>query len=596
MRDRQLGIRWGTLAVCMAVCLSATALSFGVESSGETVFTYELTGDGAIITGCTAEVSSLVIPASLEGQPVTAIGPDAFRRNTALVSVSVPEGVRSIGSHAFYMCTKLTSVTLPSSLCSMGDCAFALCHALEAVAIPDGVTQVGMMAFSYCKALEMVSIGRSTASIGFDAFGDCLALRTLEVSADNTAYCVDNGILYDKQRTHAIKCPSALPVSDCTLPESVRVIDKNAFAKVSGLQTVVLPEALETIGDKAFDGCTGLRYAVILATEAQISTTAFSDCEQVSLVCEEDSVVYTQAGEAGLNRLPLPIGLHIACLPNKSAYVQGEPFVPDGLVVNGCYADGSETVLPPYYRLEGYDPTVIGEQTVSVICGELTADFRVTVEDKPLAGIAVTQKPSRLSYMVGEQLDTTGMVVTLRYQDSTSRTVTEGWNTNYDFSRDGTQTVIVRYRDQQTSFTVTVAPAASTPMSSSVYSIRDGFVFPITVHTTVGEFLGRMSESKDLRVVRDDAVIHDGARVATGMAVQRVQGENILHSLTLAVQGDVNGDEEISVSDMMLIKSALLQKAPLSGVQALAGDYSGDGSLSITDFIQLKAYVLGKAN
>ena len=63
-------------------------------------------------------------------------------------------------------------------------------------------------------------------------------------------------------------------------------------------------------------------------------------------------------------------------------------------------------------------------------------------------------------------------------------------------------------------------------------------------------------------------------------------------SLTVVVPGDVNGDGGITISDMLMLKSAVLGQ-PLEGAAVAAGDLNGDGNVSVTDFLKSKAYLLG---
>lgn len=76
--------------------------------------------------------------------------------------------------------------------------------------------------------------------------------------------------------------------------------------------------------------------------------------------------------------------------------------------------------------------------------------------------------------------------------------------------------------------------------------------------------------------------------VATGMTLS---AEGVT-PLTAVVTGDLNGDGGISISDMLLVKSALLGQE-LSAAAAVAGDMNFDGNVTITDFLKVKAYVLG---
>ena len=80
---------------------------------------------------------------------VTSIEKDAFLRNSAIISVKIPNSVTSIGESAFEACTGLTSITIPNS-----------------------VTEIGSAAFEGCTNLKLIIIGSSVASIGSRAFAD----------------------------------------------------------------------------------------------------------------------------------------------------------------------------------------------------------------------------------------------------------------------------------------------------------------------------------------------------------------------------------------------------------------------------------------
>src|SRR4051812_45575741 len=70
-------------------------------------FTY-ITNNGAItITGYTGPGGAVVIPATINNWPVTAIGDYAFADKTALTAVTIPATVASIGENAFLSCINL---------------------------------------------------------------------------------------------------------------------------------------------------------------------------------------------------------------------------------------------------------------------------------------------------------------------------------------------------------------------------------------------------------------------------------------------------------------------------------------------------------
>jgi hypothetical protein len=71
-------------------------------------------------------VRDIIIPATLAGLPVTAIGPAVFQGRTELATVTIPDSVRLIGQGAFSGCTGLSKVTILNSATTIGDSAFPL--------------------------------------------------------------------------------------------------------------------------------------------------------------------------------------------------------------------------------------------------------------------------------------------------------------------------------------------------------------------------------------------------------------------------------------------------------------------------------------
>ena len=99
------------------------------------VLEYSLSSDNkATITGLSSYSSSdLIIPPTVDGHPVVAIGNKAFEYRSGLTSVTIPTSVTSIGYGAFGGCSELTSVTIPASVISIGYYAFEVCPKLTSV-------------------------------------------------------------------------------------------------------------------------------------------------------------------------------------------------------------------------------------------------------------------------------------------------------------------------------------------------------------------------------------------------------------------------------------------------------------------------------
>lgn len=80
--------------------------------------------------------------------------------------------------------------------------------------------------------------------------------------------------------------------------------------------------------------------------------------------------------------------------------------------------------------------------------------------------------------------------------------------------------------------------------------------------------------------------------IATGSVLRLSVDGQPVDSLTLAVQADVNRDGAFSVTDMLMVKSKLLDLQTLDAAQTQAADVSGDGKVTITDFLQMKSKLL----
>ena len=70
----------------------------------------------AIVVGVDNDVADLVIPSEVNGATVIGIAADAFKGNTKITSVVIPNGVTSIGENAFYQCSSLLCVTFLSAV------------------------------------------------------------------------------------------------------------------------------------------------------------------------------------------------------------------------------------------------------------------------------------------------------------------------------------------------------------------------------------------------------------------------------------------------------------------------------------------------
>ena len=199
----------------------------------EDIWEYSLYDDGCCIIGYSGSDSNVVIPETIEGVPVIAIGVYAFQGCSSLTSVTIPESVTSIGEDAFFGCSSLTSVTIPEGVIHIGSYAFEGCTNLTGVIIPESVTTIGYWAFSGCTSLTAITIPGGITNIEHGAFYDCGSLTSVTIS------------------------------------EGVTSIEEDAFSACTSLISVTIPESVTSIGLGAFSGCSSLWHVLYTGTEEE---------------------------------------------------------------------------------------------------------------------------------------------------------------------------------------------------------------------------------------------------------------------------------------------------------------------------------------
>ena len=178
-----------------------------------------------------------------------------YSNRSDITSVVIEPGVTSIGSLAFYKCSNLTSITIPSGLTSIGEQAFGNCTGLTSITIPSSVT-----------------------SIGVNVFYNCTGLTDITVDSNNSSFCSESGVLFNKDKTTLIYYPLGKNDSSYTIPDGVTVIEQYAFYCNSKLTSVTIPSGVTSIGEMAFRECSGLTSVIVPSSVTSIEYNAFWCC------------------------------------------------------------------------------------------------------------------------------------------------------------------------------------------------------------------------------------------------------------------------------------------------------------------------------
>ena len=206
---------------------------------------------------------------------LTSIGDSAFSQCYHLYRVDMSTGITSIGDKAFQYCSYLETINFPTSLKKIGNKAFYRTK-LSSVVLNDGLEEVGEAAFEDCRSLEFISIPSSVTSIGGGLFANSLCLETVTVDANNPNYCSLDNVLYDKNKTTLLACPTSK--EEITIPETVTSIGYHAFYKTV-MQSITIPDEVTEIGESAFEKSESLKTVTFGKHITTIGEAAFMECK-----------------------------------------------------------------------------------------------------------------------------------------------------------------------------------------------------------------------------------------------------------------------------------------------------------------------------
>ena len=273
-------------------------------------------GDYAFGGGGCFNLTSINIPAS-----VTSIGFLAFQNcwNVTAITFAANSSLTTIGGAAFAGCG-ITSITLPASVSTIGDNAFLDCRSLTGINVdpanlnyssyfgvlynknqttlitapggitsitfPNTITAIGDNAFPQCQFLTSITIPASVLTIGNNAFQSSRSLVSIDVDSANPNYSSNDGVLYNKDQSLLISCPSA-KAGSLTIPGSVITIGDYAFGGGGcfNLTSINIPASVTSIGFLAFQNCWNVT-AITFAANSSLTTiggAAFAGCGITSI-------------------------------------------------------------------------------------------------------------------------------------------------------------------------------------------------------------------------------------------------------------------------------------------------------------------------
>ena len=372
------------------------------------------------------------------------IGNHAFDSCKSIPQVVLPETVREIGSHAFYDCNSMKSINVPVGVAAIKEYTFFGCASLLDISIPDTVLSVGDYAYYGCVVAKILDLSNTLKSIGAYAFYNCNQVK--EIILPNTLKSIGD---------YAFRSCSS--ITEISIPDSVTELGDCVFYACTGLEQAEFGFGITRIGNSEFYGCVKFKKLMLNGDVEYIHELAFYGAEDAVIYSFENQYVENYCEENGLEYHELANDFTMSLTPpTKTQYMELEELDLSGLALNITYTIGGERTITTGYTVSGYDPNVIGTQTVTVTYRGVSETFEVTVLPKEVSFITATPKAA-INSIIGEDLDMSNVVITVNFTDGTSKVIESGYSlSGFDKETIGNQTVTLTYREKSCTFDVTV--------------------------------------------------------------------------------------------------------------------------------------------
>lgn len=150
----------------------------------------------------------------------------------------------------------------------------------------------------------------------------------------------------------------------------------------------------------------------------------------------------------------------------KTEYKEGQSFNTTGMVIEATYKDGTTKEISDY-KVENGNNLTLGQTQVIISYEGKTVTQDITVTANLLMKIEITTAPNKTKYVVGQNFDKTGMIVTGEYEDGSTQEIVDYTIENGTKLTKEQTTVTIKYKEMTAMQPITVEEKAITKISVS---------------------------------------------------------------------------------------------------------------------------------
>lgn len=504
---------------------------------------------GVWITGYAGAPATITLPLTINGETVLGVDPGAFRANTVMETVTIPDGFPIIGREAFAD-SSVRSVTFQGADTILEEGVFSRCRLLTELVLPSGLTEIPAKTAASAYSLIDITWPEALLSIGDRAFANC---RSLNCELPDTLTSI--GI-------SSFENASSITISQ--LPEATGTIGEYAFASCDSITEFILPESIETLPTGLFENCSALESITLPASLVSLGTDAFTGCETLSAIHITEGNLYFSSKEGLLLNQD---GTTLLVCPSGRA--DEELVVPEGITTLGeaslSGARFSSIVLPESLQ-------IIGDRAMEncYYLTELLIPSKVTsIGSKAFAGCVQLEQIS-----LPEKLDTVAIDA---FPEDISLMVDSDW-----------LSLAALIPAIEAGVDVTINPV-ETPTSELTYrSFGEGFIITGYTGGKTGVILPSAIDGKPVLAVDKDALsgliycdlpnsittLMDGALTNCPDLRWLYGGEGIVDASRYAVEGTAWAKDQyiVSLGSVLLAYQTSASQIDLDGQYPIIGD------------------------
>lgn len=343
------------------------------------------------------------------GNTITSIAAGNFTTFLG-TKLEFPASLKTIQGGTFSSCPNLTEIVFHEGLQEIQGGTLNGFQSLDSVVFPLSLNLLSSVAFAGAK-INNVEIGSTDSMISSSGINipSCKSLIIRGGTIDGTGGTISLSVLENLTLKSAVKFIGKSHFSPCfdtlksvTIESGITEIPPLCFSNCGKITEIKIPASVTNIGESAFSG-TSLKNLEIPNGVQTIGKAAFSNTRLVNVsvpasvtTIGEDAFVAQATTNVTLNK--------------KTNEISGSPWG----------ATGTITWLIRVTRLEA------------------------------------THMPTKARYFVGETFDSTGLVITVYYNDNTSEQVTGYTLSSPDMSAYGSKTVTVTFDEKTVDFSILV--------------------------------------------------------------------------------------------------------------------------------------------